>query len=152
MAGDLNAILAPEEKHGGRNFGSSSHNNFVQDSSVVDLGYNGNPFTWCNKRNGRNKIKERLDRGLSNHNWILLFPEASIKRLPAAASDHNLILIATNSIEAAPKPFKFETFWTQDPSSHSVIASTWNIPPQGSYAFSIGKKLKSSKAALKVGT
>ena len=155
LTGDLNAILSLEEKRGGRNFGSSSHNDFVdfvQDFGLVDLEYNGNPFTWCNKRNGRNRIKERLDRGLSNHDWILLFLEASVKHLPVAASEHNPILIATNSIEAAPKPFKFESFWTRDPSSHLVIAFAWNFLLKAHMLSLLVRSLRPQRLLLKDGT
>lgn len=99
---------------------------FVQDIGLVDLGYNGNPFTWCNKRHGMAKIKERLDRGLSNHEWLLLFPDALVHHLPTAAADHNPIKITTDGNGSPPKPFKFESFWTRDNSSHSIIASAWN--------------------------
>jgi exonuclease III len=152
LAGDFNAILAPEEKQGGRDFGSSSHNvfsDFVQVMGLVDLGYNGNPFTWCNKRHGRAKIKERLDHGLSNHDWLLLFPDSIVHHLPATASDHNPIKITTEGNSSPLKPFKFESFWTRDNSSHLVIASAWNQPVIGSTAISLSKKLKYSKSALK---
>jgi hypothetical protein len=29
---------------------------------MVDLGFAGNPFTWCNNRMGLENIKERLNR------------------------------------------------------------------------------------------
>jgi hypothetical protein len=68
LIGDFNAILSSAEKKGGRNFGSPSHNffvDFVHSNGLVDLGYSGNPFTWNNNRQGLHNIKERLDRGLS---------------------------------------------------------------------------------------
>jgi hypothetical protein len=82
---------------------------------LVDLGYNGNPFTWSNKRHGRAKIKERLDRGLYNQEWLLLFPDALVHHMPATASDHNPIKISSESSSCPPSnpsslnPFGLET-------------------------------------------
>jgi hypothetical protein len=154
LIGNFNAIISSAEKKGGRNFGSPSHNvfvDFVHCNGLTDLGYSGNPFTWNNKRKGRHNIKERLDRGLSNKDWIMLFPNAQVKHLPATFSDHNPLLLSTTSnCPNLPKPFKFEEFWTRDLSSHSVIASAWSCPINGSAAFSLSRKIKASKAALKL--
>jgi hypothetical protein len=117
----------------------------------VDLGYSGNLFTWSNKHKGHFNIKERLDRGLSNHRWIHLFPNAKISHLPALDSDHNPLLFSTlGDFPSLPKPFKFEAFWVKDISSHSVIANAWNSPFNGSAPFALSKKIKASKVALKI--
>ena len=154
LIGDFNAILSSAEKKGGSSFGSSSHSlfgNFVQANGLVDLGYSGNPFTWSNKRKGHFNIKEHLDRGLSNHCWIHLFPNANISHLPALDSNHNPLLLSTSGdFSNLPKPFKFEAFWVRDISSHSVIAKAWNSPFNGSAAFALSKKIKASKVALKI--
>jgi hypothetical protein len=153
LIGDFNAILSSAEKKGGRLFGSSSHSlfgNFVQENGLVDLGFSGNPFTWNNKRHGRYNIKERLDRGLSKHLWVLLFPNSLLSHLPASESDHNPLLLSTSSIAPnLPKPFKFEAFWTRDISSYAVIADAWNFPYNGSAAFALSRKMKASKSFLK---
>jgi hypothetical protein len=77
MLGDFNAILSQSDKLGGRSFASSSSApffNFVHTNALVDLGYEGNPFTWTNKRHGLANIKERLDRCFATQEWIHLFP------------------------------------------------------------------------------
>jgi hypothetical protein len=64
LARDFNVILSLGEKFGGRNFGSPPYNafvDFVQELGLIDLGFNGNRYTWYNKRLGHGKIKERLD-------------------------------------------------------------------------------------------
>jgi hypothetical protein len=124
---------------------------FVQSNGLIDLGYSGNPFTWNNKRQGRENLRERLDRGLSNKDWVLLFPNSHISHLPASSSNHNPILLSTsgNSLHL-PKPFKFEEFWIRDLSSHTVTAGAWQVNPNGSAAFSLCRKFKATKAALKL--
>jgi hypothetical protein len=38
---------------------------FINQLGLVDLGFVGNPFTWCNNRHGFDTIKERLDKDLA---------------------------------------------------------------------------------------
>ena len=39
-----------------------------------DLGCNGFPFTWCNKRLGDHNVWIRLDRGVANSGLVPTFP------------------------------------------------------------------------------
>ncbi|XP_059440565.1 uncharacterized protein LOC132173020 [Corylus avellana] len=153
LLGDFNSILSSSEKSGGRDFGSSSHGNFVDfvhSNALVDLGFVGNRFTWSNCRVGRENIRERLDRGLANQNWVHSFPNSLVNHFPATQSDHCPILISTDgSYRNLPKPFCFEAFWIRDQSSHSVVAQAWLAEVEGSPAFSLSRKWKSTKSALK---
>lgn len=64
VGGDFNAIAHQDEKFGGlprHNWEMADFQNFIQESSLIDLGYIGYPFTWNNKRHGRDNVRERLD-------------------------------------------------------------------------------------------
>jgi exonuclease III len=153
LLGDFNAILSAADKCGGRSFGNASHLDFVDfvnTNALVDLGFVGNNFTWSNHQNGRANIRERLDRGLANQGWVSLFPNSLINHLLAANSDHCPILLSTTgTYQNLPKPFRFEAFWTRDQASHSVVAEAWLVEVEGSPAFSLSRKWKKTKAALK---
>ncbi|GLT69444.1 hypothetical protein SLA2020_415930 [Shorea laevis] len=153
LLGDFNSILSSSEKSGGRCFGSSSHNDFadfVHSNALVDLGFIGNRFTWSNHRLGQANIRERLDRGLANHGWMHLFPNAIVNHFPAIKSDHCPILLSTlGNYQNLPKPFRFEAFWTRDKSSFSIVARAWLVDGLGSPAFSLSRKWRSTKLALK---
>ena len=43
-----------------------------------DLGFNGFPFTWCNRRPDGQNVWIRLDREVASVEWILRFPTARI--------------------------------------------------------------------------
>ena len=123
---------------------------FVQTNALVDLGFVGNNFTWSNHRYGRANIKERLDRGLANQGWMFLFPNSLISHFLVANSDHCPILLSTSgSYQNLHKPFRFEAFWTRDQASHSVVAEAWLVEVEGSPAFSLSRKWKKTKTALK---
>lgn len=49
-----------------------------------------------------------------------------------------------------PKPFRFKAFWTRDKSSYGVVAQAWLTEVKGSPAFSLSRKWKNTKEALKV--
>lgn len=69
MIRDLNEILSTDEKLGGHQIGSSSINflkNFMNITGAIDLGFTGNIYTWKNNRSGLARIRQRLDRALSN--------------------------------------------------------------------------------------
>jgi hypothetical protein len=134
--GDFNKILDQSEKTGGRPFACSSNDpfrHFINSHGMVDLGFMGNPFTWSNNRAGNCLIKERLDRGFANTDWIKLFPSYSIVHLPSYSSDHNPIILDTAvSSVYLPKPFRFEEFWTTHPSCKAIISSAWPLHVTGS--------------------
>jgi hypothetical protein len=83
--GDLNFVMDQTEKIGCRPIASSSHcpfRNFIDHLGLVDLGFVGKSFTWCNNSQGIATIKERLDRGLASLDWIHLYPDFSHTSLP----------------------------------------------------------------------
>ena len=86
MIGDFNSIKNAGEKRGGKPATKSSVNSirtFITNSAAIDLGFKGPPFTWTNKREGLDNIKERLDQCLCNQEWQLLFPKAGVTHLCA---------------------------------------------------------------------
>jgi hypothetical protein len=51
--GDFNSVLSQSDKLGGRPVNNSSTRYFrssVDQLGMIDLGFAGNPFTWCNNR------------------------------------------------------------------------------------------------------
>ncbi|KAJ6729976.1 hypothetical protein OIU85_020844 [Salix viminalis] len=91
VMGDFNDISCASEKCGG-NFdsGGSAFVDWISRNQLIDLGFSGSKFTWCNKRNAEGIIWKRIDRGLSNIAWRLMFPEAHLSHLPALILDHRL--------------------------------------------------------------
>ena len=42
---------------------------------LIDLGYTGIPFTWCNQRDANARVWKRLDRAMVNDNWLEHMPQ-----------------------------------------------------------------------------
>ena len=69
IIGDFNVIASSNEKLGGREYNitkSLEFINIIETCGLVDMGYNGQKFTWCNHRKDGARIWKRLDRGMIN--------------------------------------------------------------------------------------
>ena len=111
---DLNNVATSSEKLGGADFifhRASTFSRRIEDCQLMDLGFKGTLFTWMGKRRGIALVQERLNHALTNDNWRLRSPEASVFHLPRVFFDHNPILIDLNCYAAPsfPRPFRFET-------------------------------------------
>lgn len=137
--GYFKSILHQSEKMGGKSFASSSNPSglqlFMDQNALADLGYSSPKFTWSNKRLGRGEIRKRMDRGIANSQWTLLFPHAKIIHLLVNSSDHAPLLLNTSWSENSPKPFKSEESWARELGSLEFVKKAWNLPFHGSPAY-----------------
>jgi hypothetical protein len=117
---------------------------------MVDLDFSGNPYTWSNHRQGLGIIKERLDSSIATSQWIHCFPSYLVTHLSAHTSDHNpLLLNSSIPLPSLPCPFRFEEFWTRDPSFGIFVGEVWSTPTTGSPSYCLTKKLKYTKKAIR---
>lgn len=63
----------------------------LSDCDLIDLGFVGQRFAWCNGRIGEQRTLVRLDRIVANKDCLNLFPEAKVFHRTMAASDHCLL-------------------------------------------------------------
>ena len=130
IAGDFNEPLMSSDKLGGREV-SISRSLLLKDCldkcNMVDLSFSGSRFTWTNRRDAHVLIQERIDRFFVNTDWCTLYPEARMTHLTRCHSDHNPILLETNSRSWARQNrlFKFQSFWLSDPSFPQVVQKAW---------------------------
>lgn len=152
IAGDFNDILSNEEKWGGvvreersfRNF-----KDFIDQNNLVDIGYDGQPWTWSNHWNDEGEIRQRLDRGLCSMGWFQVFEQARCQHLTTLASDHSMLMIDTiPATDRHKKRFYFDKRWLQKEGVHQVIERAWNIEEQGSRMFKITKKIRNCRIEL----
>jgi exonuclease III len=153
VLGDFNVILDDSEKEGGR-IGCSSMPSYLKDLlfdlGAVDLGFAGNKFTWSNRRWGKGSIRERLDRGICNSEWRLLFPKAVILHLGAINSDHCPLLLDSNPTDyLMPRPFRFVVAWLRDPRCFEVIRLAWKKVFYGCSGLKLCRKQRATTSALK---
>lgn len=91
MVGDLNENFNLDEKrspHVGSSIRYEKFNKFIQDNSLVDVGFQSNKFTWYNKRKVENTILVKLDQALANYKWLSIYLDAILVHLSIIGLDH----------------------------------------------------------------
>ncbi|KAL5544765.1 hypothetical protein UlMin_008549 [Ulmus minor] len=150
-AGDFNEILNLEEKVGGGVKSQRAINDFrkaVDDCQICDLGFVGDPFTWCNNW-PNDLIYERLDRGFGNIDWMDHFPNAKVEHLATICSDRRPLLFSFGNHLVADRcgrkkrvnRFHFEEAWSNDPGCGELVKSCWEVPATLGSADSLLDKL-----------
>lgn len=147
VMGDFNVVLNSEDKAGGNPVTSSSSGGFrglINDSGLIDIGFDGNAYTWNNRRGGAANIQERLDRGFANAQWKLRFSNASISHLMALFSYHRPLLFQTKTpSDNLPRPSKFESMWTTHADTVFIMEEAWNRQEK------FARRVRDTKDALK---
>ncbi|CAL8993480.1 unnamed protein product [Prunus brigantina] len=151
--GDFNDILDPSEKDGGRPRSVQSMDvfrGFVMDCNLLDLGYEGYPFTWRNKQ-ADGGIQERLDRGLANAQWLRSYPEARVVHQVVEGSDHAMLMLYTsNTPQRKACRFIFDPRWGALERCHDLVKERWRRGFRGSRVHEFdGHKVRRLEVDLK---
>ncbi|CAL9020379.1 unnamed protein product [Prunus brigantina] len=145
VMGDFNDILDASEKVGGRPRSMQSmddYRRFVTDSQLLDLGYEGYPYTWRNRREDGG-IQERLDRGFANDQWLRLYPAARVVHRVVAGSDHVMVLLHTSHTQPrSAGRFIFDSRWGAMECCHDLVKKRWRKGFGGSRGSQVFAKLK----------
>ncbi|PHU20008.1 hypothetical protein BC332_11159 [Capsicum chinense] len=135
IVGDFNCIIDPVEKKDGSLHRMSKSMGFIHcimDCELLDAGYTGSPFTWCNGWYSDRRVWQRLDCALMNHLWGSMFDNTNINHLIMTGSDRCPLLITANNSHKTPvRYFRFLDFWTDEPDFLNIVEKTWNIEVEG---------------------
>ncbi|KAF5447472.1 hypothetical protein F2P56_033026 [Juglans regia] len=107
------------------------------DSKLNEVPFEGDYFTWSNRREGLHFTKEKLDRALGNLSWFSLFPDYYVSTLSAYCSNHCPILLTTGAGLTTgmrnQRPFRYEANWDSREECGDLIKKAWdNISHQRS--------------------
>ena len=116
---------------------------------MLDIGFIGQPWTWCNNWEQGGLIKQRLDRGLSTHSWSQVFEKVQCSHITSFASDHSILLFDTMMNHNRKKQrFYFDKRWLQKDDIRDVIRTTWEKEVEGSRMFQVVRKVKNCRLDL----
>lgn len=129
LSGDFNEVISVHETSSGRRNKSQmlSFREVLATCNLSDLGFNGYPFIFSNRRKGIDKKKARLDRSVANSSWRLALPNARVTHLTALTSDHAPILTDLYH-QHRPKMkqlFKFEPMWFRHAEFTDYVKNAW---------------------------
>ncbi|WOK98693.1 hypothetical protein Cni_G07405 [Canna indica] len=132
LMGDFNCIEKQEDKKGGRDFcfgkAKRSFNSLKYEAGLIDLGFTGPRYTWCNNRYGDKRVMTRIDRFYANDTWISIYSHATVFHMKKLALDHRPIMLDTmcsNKLTKRKKRFVFELYWLEKDSITQLIKENW---------------------------
>jgi hypothetical protein len=124
----------------------------LDDCTLLDLGFSGWPFTWSNRRDGSAETWVRLDRGVCSKAWLDLHPNARIKHVSMATSDHLALVLDTlgsnQGFTRRKTRFRFEQAWVKDPACEGVVIDAWTTGVEGTRMFCVCQKIKECRVHL----
>uniref|UniRef100_A0A2C9U8H8 Endonuclease/exonuclease/phosphatase domain-containing protein n=1 Tax=Manihot esculenta TaxID=3983 RepID=A0A2C9U8H8_MANES len=154
ILGYFNAYLSAKEKKGRgvdihHAIKVQSFRSLLNGFRLLDLGYQGSPFTWNNQRDSSFNIQERLDRACASPRWLNLYPYAMVHHIEDVGSDHKpLLLIADPTLKKSKRRFKFDMRWVGNFETKNIINIAWSKQIQGHRQFQLFQKLKKYRHAL----
>ena len=92
-----------------------------------DLGYVGPDFTWCNMKEGDDRMYLRLGRAFATSEWIDKFGEAKVHHIVDSTSDHCALFLSDPKVPKLSRShrFHFESLWTKREECKEVIKTAW---------------------------
>ena len=123
----------------------------LDDCGLLDLGFHGFPYTWCNNRDPPHTTWVRLDRAVANSEWLARFPRARVDHLDVIKSDHKCLWIVCEPPESRRqrrRPFRFEEMWISDSGCERTIMEAWGCDKPGTEMFKVTHKLRECKYKL----
>lgn len=130
LIGDYNDILDAAEKHDRVERAAWLINGFrntILECSLSDIQIKGYPFTWFRRRGLVMEVEERLDKALVTPGWWALYPDSRLHNLIATISDHNPLLLTTETVSKSlrSKKFRFENHWMLEDGLEEVVDGSW---------------------------
>ncbi|XP_022562590.2 uncharacterized protein LOC111208123 [Brassica napus] len=132
VGGDFNTIVRIDERSGGNgrlSEDSLKFGDWINDMSLIDMGFHGNQFTWKRGKTESTFLAKRLDRILCCAQSRLRWQEASVRHLPFLASDHAPLykqLTPEVKGDARRRPFRFEAAWLQHNEFQDLQTTSWD--------------------------
>ncbi|XP_071902364.1 uncharacterized protein [Coffea arabica] len=152
LIGDLNDITSNGEKWGGRARIEASFekfNNFISRNSLVDIGFEGVPWTWCNNWDNEDEVKERLDKVIGTRQWCDNFRKVKCTHIETEASDHCALILDTTPVAKQRKRrFMFDKRWLMQEGVGDVVREAWDRDQQRSRLYKVQCKIKQVRVNL----
>ena len=128
LGGDFNLVRRVEEKSSGNvNVGlMDAFNDMIGNIALRELNRSGSRYTWSNKQIP--PILCVLDRVLISNAWEDEFNLASVMTAPRLGSDHNPLILDTNSeIRGVSKSyyFRYSAHWARQEGFCDWVKSKW---------------------------
>ncbi|KAL4330327.1 hypothetical protein AHAS_Ahas13G0389000 [Arachis hypogaea] len=123
IKGDFNCVLSSIDIGGSTNLSRDHHrfSSYLLDSGLLDVGFQGHPFTWQ-----RGNIRRKLDRYVANNSWSQRFSNALAKHLLKLKPNHVPILLDMNYYgNSFACLFRFLASWLAHEDFKMLLRNNW---------------------------
>ncbi|GJW27374.1 RNA-directed DNA polymerase, eukaryota, reverse transcriptase zinc-binding domain protein [Tanacetum coccineum] len=153
IAGDVNVSLKLEDhSEGMSNFTQDmiDFQNCVNDVEIEDISCTGVHFTWTKSLlNPNSKILKKIDRVMSNCEFITKFSNANVVFLPFGISDHSPAILKIPQVMVKKnKSFRLANYITNKMEFRELVKEKWEVNINGHSMYMMVKKLKGLKPHL----
>lgn len=105
--------------------------NTVEECELIDMGFEGYPFTWSNERVGEENIQYRIDRSWAYSTFMDIFTPMRVRHLLRRTSDHAVLALELEARGQRSKMkkafvFIFEYSWKKDNRCEEATRRAWN--------------------------
>lgn len=149
IGGDFNMMYSAEDKNN-ENLNRAlmdRFQRFIYDHEIKEIPLTRRRYTWSNERDAPTMVK--LDNFLCTTDWENIFPDCILQSQASQVSDHCPLLLGLTASCHETKQFHFESFWTERPGFHDVVAESWDQHVPASCAMEqVSIKLKRLTSAL----
>ncbi|XP_076946627.1 uncharacterized protein LOC143618217 [Bidens hawaiensis] len=154
VMGDFNVILHPSERSHGSSEVTRAMDDFKEccnEADLRDLKGSGLHLTWNKSPGNENGLRKKLDRVMTNSNFLINNPNAKATFLPPLTSDHTPRMMTMPNLKKkwVPRSFKFMNFLTRKDGFREVIKEGWQKQWNGYTMFQVVKKLQDLKAPIR---
>ncbi|XP_059295600.1 uncharacterized protein LOC132048938 [Lycium ferocissimum] len=121
----------------------------LTDCGLIEAGFSGSQYTWCNNWGPPRTIWKRLDRLLYHEEWLDMFNSTKVEHLSKTGLDHTPLLVTIEKEKSKPmKYFKFLNIWCHHKEFKEKVGEAWSIPTQGTTIWQLHCKMKSDATKL----
>ncbi|GJW50195.1 RNA-directed DNA polymerase, eukaryota, reverse transcriptase zinc-binding domain protein [Tanacetum coccineum] len=154
LLGDFNVTLHSYEHSAGSSNISQDMQDFkecVIKNELNDICSSGFQFTWSKSpSNPAQSILKKLDRVMSNEEFINVFDQSHAVFLPYLISDHcPALVIMPGGMERKRKAFRFANYIVDKPDFLSTVAQEWKLSMEGFQIFKVVKTLNVTPSKIK---
>jgi hypothetical protein len=112
---------------------------------LYDLGFSGLPWTYNKNQRGTQIVRVRLDRGVENSDWMLMWPSTNVIHLTSPQSDHKAFLVEVRSGSETlhqHRVFRYVIMWEREETLSSVVEKAWQRKNPGSDLGALAERLQ----------
>ncbi|KAI5423833.1 hypothetical protein KIW84_030161 [Lathyrus oleraceus] len=152
VIGDFNNVLKEEDRIGGQPVSYAEYRDLDEMMHNVSLFENvskGSYFTWSNKHT-QGIIHSRIDRMVSNIQWLQKYPDAVVENLAPNISDHTPVKVSVSQQQIRKgSMFKFLNCSVKEPTYMQIVKNSWQEEVIGNNMYRLWRKLLRLQPILK---